>query len=342
MKKINILWILVIILIIGSLSFFLFQKPESPVQNSQTSQITKTVDDVTIGYSALRISLPIFVAQDQDYFKEEGLNVKLERFDTAQPLMQSLVAGKIQAAGYTALPIIYTAMLRGKTDLYFVDPMLEDQTHRVSFLIVPKTNPGNFTYTDLQGKKVGILPTVAYKVWLQEILKNKGVDAKSVEIVQLDPALQLKALQTKQVDALFTNDPVATTVLQKGVGRLINPDEVELPKIFGEPFIFGSFNIRKDFADKNPEVKKKIVAALDKAVEFINGDQTGSKQIIKNYLSEAQKPYVGSYPDALYLVSTKSDPKIFQQDAYKYQELGIINGKLNVENLIISNNFPPR
>jgi ABC-type nitrate/sulfonate/bicarbonate transport system substrate-binding protein len=54
--------------------------------------------------------------QSRGFFAEQGLKVKLVRFDTAQPLMQSLVAGNLQAGGYTALPITFTAMLRGKTE----------------------------------------------------------------------------------------------------------------------------------------------------------------------------------------------------------------------------------
>lgn len=129
-------WIVVGIIVIAVVVFFIFQKPKPP-------------EEVTIGYSALRISLPVFVAQDKGFFVEEGLNVKLERFDTAQPLMQSLVAGNIQAGGYTALPITYTAMLRGKTDLHFVTSMLEDQNHRISYFIIPKNNAENFSYSDL-------------------------------------------------------------------------------------------------------------------------------------------------------------------------------------------------
>ena len=302
---------------------------------------SKMPEEVTIGYSALRISLPIFVAQDKGFFAEEGLKVKLERFDTAQPLMQSLVAGNIQVGGYTALPITYTAMLRGKTDLYFVTSMLEDQNHRISSLIIPKNSAENFSYADLKGKKVGILPTVAYKVWLEELLKNKGVDVKSVEIIQLDPSLQANVLQSKQVDALFTNDPVATTILQKGIGRLIS-NEVELPKIFGEPFLFGSLNIRKDFADKNPSVTKKIISALNKAVTFVNDNPTEAKQILKNYLSDTQKPFADFYPDALYQKSTEVDSKAFQQIADQYHLLGIIDGDLMVEDLVISKSFPAK
>lgn len=164
------------------------------------------------------------------------------------------------------------------------------------------------------------------------------MDIKTVEIVQLDPSLQATALQSKQVDALFTGDPVGTTVLQKGIGRLIS-NEVELPKIFGEPFLFGSFNIRKDFAEKNPSVTKKLVSALDKAVEYVNDNPAESKQILKNYLSETQKPFADFYPDALYQKSDEVNPSIFQKAADNYRQLNIIDGDLMVEDLVVSKNF---
>ncbi len=295
----------------------------------------KSPEEITIGYSALRISLPVFVAQEEGFFAAEGLNVKLLRFDTAQPLMNSLTAGSIQIAGYTALPITYNAMLRGKTDLYFLTALFEDQNHRISYLIVPKDTPKTFTIADLKGKKIGILTTLAYRVWLEEILKKHKVKPSEVEIVQIAPALTPSALESRQVDALFTNDPAATTVLQRGIGRLLS-EEVEVPGIMGGPFIFGSFNIRKDFANKNPLVTIKVMRALDRAVVFINKNQKEASQIMKKYLHESQKPFVDFYPDALYQTTFEISPKHFQDIADKYLAMGVIQQPLKVEHLIIS------
>lgn len=295
----------------------------------------KSAKEITIGYSALRISLPVFIAQEKGYFVDEGLNVKLERFDTAQPLMNSLVAGSVQIGGYTALPITYNAILRSKTDLHFITALLEDQKHRISYLIVPKGAPKTFSIAELKGKKIGILPTVAYRVWLEEILKSKKVYPSDVEIIQIDPALAPSALESGQVNALFTTDPAATTVLQRGIGRLLS-EEVEVPKIFGEPFVFGSFNIRKDFMDSNPDIASKIIKALDKAIAFVNNNPGEAKQIMKKYLHESQKPFVDFYPDAFYQMTSEINPKIFQDLADKYLEIGIIHEPLEVEHLVVS------
>jgi len=144
---------------------------------------------IKIGYAALRSSVPVYLAQEKGIFKKYGLTVELQRFETAQPIMESLVAGNLDAGGYTAMPIIESAMIRSKTPLYFTTAMLEDQAHRISYLIVPKDAPAGMKITDLKGKKVGILPTVAYKVYIEQILKANGMQPTDVEIVQVKPRI---------------------------------------------------------------------------------------------------------------------------------------------------------
>jgi NitT/TauT family transport system substrate-binding protein len=306
---------------------FLIIKPQ------QNNELTGGLEKVDVGYSALRISLPVFVAEENGYFEEEGLDVNLVRFDTAQPLMSALVAGTVDVAGYTALPITYNAMIRSEVDLNFVTAMMEDQKHRISYLVVPEGTPEEFSISDLKGKSIGILPTVAYSAWVNEILKANGIDPETdVNIVQIAPALQPAALESGQVDALFTNDPAATTAIQQGVGRTIS-ENVEVPMYLGEPFLFGSFNIRKDFADANPEAAEKITNALNKAVKFVNRNPQEAKMLMTSYLHESQQPYVEFYPDALYKESNKVSDKDFQEVSDQYLEIGIIQESLSLEGL---------
>jgi len=196
MSKKTLIFIISIFILVGValLYFFIFNTSE---KTNPPKDIAKQ-ENITIWYSALRISLPIFVAQENGFFEEENLRVNLERFDTAQPLMWALVADNIDMAGYTALPITYNMMLRSKTDLYFVTSMLEDQTHRISYLIIPKDAPKDFSISDLKWKKIGILPTVAYKARIIEILKKNGLNPEEdVEIVQIAPVMSPSALETK-------------------------------------------------------------------------------------------------------------------------------------------------
>lgn len=322
------LWIIFIIWAVISL-FLSKDKVAQEVWEIQNNE------RVTIWYSALRISLPVFVAQEQWYFTEAWLDVELERYDTAQPLMGALVWGNIDMAWYTALPITYNMMLRSETDLLFLSAMIEDQDHRISYLIVPDDAPENFSIQDLQWKKIGILPTVAYKAWIEQILLANNLNPQEdVELVQIAPALSPSALETWQVDALFTNDPAATTVIEQWIWRLLS-DEVLVPSILWEPFVFGSFNIREDYANDNPIIVKKVNDALDQAITFINENPQQSKLLMTSYLQESQQPYVSSYPDARYLPSNEVSDELFQTIATQYVDIGIIQESIDLTGLTL-------
>lgn len=303
----------------------------------QADTVDSSLSELTIGYSRLRISLPIFVAQEKGLFEKHGIKADLLVYDTAQPLMQALVEGKIDLAGYTALPITYNGMLRSGTQLHFLTTMVEDQEHRISYLLRAKTpeeqEPRIKDIQDLKGKRIGILPTIAYKVWIEAILKANNIQPDEVIIQQIEPLLQPQALASGGIDALFTNDPAATSALAKDLAETIT-DFVEVPKYLGEPFAFGSFNVSKAWADSHPDEFKRFTAALDEAIDFVNTNPEEAKVCMKPYLADVFKPHVELYPDARYLPTYQSSEKTFQKIAQEYFEMKITPKALDLSGLV--------
>jgi len=259
--------------------------------------------NVTIGYNRLRISLPIFVADQLGIFSKHGLNVHLEAYDTASPMIQALAENKLDMAGYSALPIIFSAMNRSGKKFYFITKLLEDQKHRISYFLRPKIT-GKSTIinsiADIKGKRIGILPTTAYRAWLIAMAATYGLKVnKDFTIQQIDPAQQAIALKSGGIDALFTNDPVATAIIASGIGELVS-DTVECPKYFGSPFIFGSFVIAKEWADDHPNEMRDIVDSLYEAIDFVNDYPSDANRLMIPYIAEQFKSQVELYPDARY------------------------------------------
>ena len=300
-----------------------------------------TTSQLVIGYSRLRISLPVFVAVDKDIFRKHGLGVKLEMYDTAQPMMQALVEGKVEIAGYTAMPITYSGMERSGTKLYFITTLVEDQDHRISYLlrraIPPGKQPRIRAVGDLKGKKVGTLPTIAYSAWLKVILRANGLDPdKDVVIQPIAPEQEGAALRSGGVDALFTNDPAATAAIRAGIAELIS-STVECPKYIEDPFPFGSFNVSKNSADSHPDEFRHLVAAIDEAAQYVNEHPAEAKQAMVPYLPEKFRPDVQFYPDAKYLLTTQSSEAMYQHLAEIYLKLGIINQPISLVGLVVTN-----
>jgi NitT/TauT family transport system substrate-binding protein len=287
---------------------------------------------VTVGYSKLRISLPIFVAAKHGYFADEQLDVTLQSFDTAVPLMDALVAGHLPMGGFTAFPITFNSMLRSGTPLYFVGLLQEDSEHPISMLL-RKKGAAISGVADLKGKRVGILPTIAYRKWLEVVLQKNGVDPATVAIIDVQPALTASSLESGAIEAAFTNDPAATACLRKGVAELVTPEAL-VPKYFGSPFPFGAFNISKAYADTHPDVVKRIVRALNRAVDFVNANPADAKAAMRPFLPEEQRQFVAFYPDALFVRSDKVDGAVLKKMAQSLLDLGIIKQPISLDGLL--------
>lgn len=294
-------------------------------------------EELTIGYSRLRISLPIFIAEERGIFRKHGVRVRLRMYDTAQPMMQALVEGNLDVAGYTALPITYGAMARSGSQLLFLTALVEDQQHRLSYLLRRKTpagaQPAIRSIADLRGKTIGILPTIAYRAWMEAILKENGVNPGEVTLIQIEPLLQAQTLAAGGVDALFTNDPAATAALANSVAELIT-DFVEVPRFLGEPFLFGSFNVRKAWADAHPDQLRRLIAALDEAVALVNREPATARLAMRPYLSDVFKSHVERYPDARYLSTAEISEEAFAAASRQYATMGIIPRPVSLAGLV--------
>ncbi|HYC56682.1 MAG TPA: ABC transporter substrate-binding protein [Candidatus Binatia bacterium] len=300
----------------------------------QSSPRTKVV----IGYSKLRISLPVFVAKERGLFAKHGIEAELRAYDDAQLMITSLVQGNIQVGGYTALPISFKAMTGDKRkQLYYLTAMVEDKEHRISYLLRRKSQdaskPSVRGIGDLGGKRIGILPTIAYRAWIAEILRANGVTVDAKLIENVPPDRQASMLRDGAVEALFTNDPAATAAIRANIAELIS-EEVDCPKYFGSPFLFGSFNVEKSWADANKDVVKAIAAVLDEAIAIIDKEGVGANVAMESFISADYKADVRRYPAAKYITTSALTVEAVQAVADKYREMGILSERVDVASLV--------
>ncbi len=278
---------------------------------------------VSLGVSALRISLPVFVAMHDSIFRAHGLDVELHPYPTAQPMMDDLALGRLDAAGYVAFPIALLASSRARMPLRVATTLVEDATHRLSYVLAARASGLHFP-ADAGGKRIGILPTVAYRRWLLALLAAAQVDIRSVTIVPLDPSFQADALRTHGVDLLFTNDPVATAILRSQVGEIVD-DGPPCALRLGSPFVFGTFALGRDFVVQHPAVARRLVDALDEAIARIEGDQTSARHAMLPFVRPEDRASVDAYPPARYLPSSHLDARALGAEIQHERDLGILD-----------------
>lgn len=283
---------------------------------------------IVIGYSALRISLPVFVAEEEGCFRRHGLDVTLKRYETAQPLVEEVLDGRIVAGGYAALPIVYTAASRDGAEARLVGAMVEDAAHPISYLLRRKGADAPARVADLRGRRIGILPTVAYRRWLELVLRRGGVSPSEVTVIAVAPPQQVQAIAEGGVDALFTNDPMATAAIARGVAEPM--ETAPVPAALGDELLFGSFLVHPRYAAEHADVVDRIAAALDEAIAIVHSDPARARQAMLRFVRDGERAHVPLYPDARYLASTELDASVLERDMSMQLRHGLLDAPLDV------------
>lgn len=282
MKK-SQMYIAIVIVMVIVVSFFansIFSskaKENNVVVNNETTK-------VRVAYLPVIHALPLFVAIEKGYFKEAGLDVEKVEFQAPNQIIDALINGSADFGSAAALGITGIADYKdpGKIKVFNLAGDVGDKTGES--LIIPK-NSKISSISNLKGKKLGILAgTIQWKTIAREILAKNGLDMdKDVTIVELAGTVQVQALSSGQIDALLALEPIPTVAIGKSGATILAKTPGK--QFIADPFWYGAGVVSAKFAQENPITTKKVIAALDKAVDEINASPESSRQYLKGYTS---------------------------------------------------------
>ncbi len=127
-------------------------------------------------------------------------------------------------------------------------------------LVVPGNSPVS-SVADLKGKKIAVTRGTDPFFFLLRSLKEAGLSQSDVEIINLQHGDGRVALQKGDVDAWSGLDPhMAAAELQDGARLLYRNIAFNT---------FGTLNAREEFAQKYPEILKRILAQYERARRWI-------------------------------------------------------------------------
>ncbi len=231
------------------------------------SSVEKTV--VRIGYANVLGSLPVFVAKENKYFEELGLEPEFIAVTTGNQLVEGLIRGDLDVVPFSAVVPLLNVELSdpGKVDLFSLGSMTTDQPFDS---VVVKNESQITSIFDLEGKKIGVFPGSTATAFIKKYLALKGVDTSATEFVQIPPQNHITALEAGSVDALYAYEPTLTIALEvAGARRIAGSIYAELSA--NTPVAAGM--IRAELVATDKKTADKIVKAIDRANSFINADE---------------------------------------------------------------------
>lgn len=284
---------------------------------------------VKIGYLPITASLPLFIAQENGYFSEQGLNVELVKFETSNQVIDALVRGDIQAEAGTSSFVTLTALQteHDSIKVFMVNSFTEEKP--ISSLIVSK-NSEIENIQELKGKKIGSFPGSTMKTYTQLFLEKNNAFDENTQIIEIASSLQLQTLSSGSIDALLSLEPTPTIGEFNGISRTLVSAPIE--KNVLTPWVAGTFSFNSDF--EKLESSEKIEIALEKAVDYMRENPEDSRKLFTKYTAITDEALAREVP----LPNTLKKDEIIIDDFQRMSDLlldeGILTKKVEVNSIL--------
>ena len=275
----------------------------------------QAADKVRVGVFPVASSLPLFVAQDRGFFKEQNLEVEMTRLIGGPPNVAALISDQIDAASVLVTIEGMNANLKKPGVAMYISLNTQNKTHQMEQFVVRKGLEIK-SLADLKGKKIMSAPGPANVSMAKAALAAAGLKEGDYQIDQLDMAQHANAMTAGTFDAGYTLEPDASVMRKNGVATTFEAGVIA-KTVLGDPNAnawAGGGVVSSSFLQKQPDVAKRYIAAWTKAVKFINENPAEArKSLLKNTFTPE------AVVDTVPLVGFKPVNELAEKDIQDFQ-----------------------
>lgn len=231
---------------------------------------TQTLDpgspvSITVGTLPAGDYAPLYIAAQEGYFEDEGLDVTIESIAGGAVGVTQLVSGELQFSSATWANVL-AAVSQG-LELQVVREGSDSDKAGINGIIV---GDDITSVDDLRDKTLSVNTLQsATEVQIRDCLATAGLDEGDYELVEV-PFPEVGAAVTQgRIAGGFVPEPFITIGATQGLTSIMdtsvcNEDQQNSPLI--------NWNTSKQYAEENPEVVAAFVRAMDKATELAISD----------------------------------------------------------------------
>ena len=278
---------------------------------------------------------PQYVAIEEGYFKDEGLDLTLVTGFGADKTMTAVISGEADIGFMGAEASVY-AYQEGGTDAVVNVAQL---TERAGNFLVAREEMPDFKWEDLKDKKVlggrkGGMPEMVFEY----ILRKNGLDPqKDLTIDQSIDFGSTAAAFTGDTSADFTVEfePSATALEKEGAGYVVASLGVDSGYV---PYT--SYSAKTSYMEKNPEIIQKFTNALQKGMEYVQSHTPEEiAEVIAPQFAETDLDTVTAIVKRYYDQDTWKSNLIFEKESFELledilEDSGELSERVSYEDLV--------
>jgi len=243
------------------------------------------VTEITVGITPIANAAHLYIAIEEGFFEEEGLEVTPSTIQATSTAVPSLMNDELQVALMNSIPVVTAAsknlpitVISG-SDRYSTDATLDT----TALVVSPESDIAEVA--DLAGKTVAVVglksgPDLALHV----VLEEAGVDVNDVEIVEISYPDMMPALESDRIDAAFLVDPFLSIAKGEEFQTISQPFTEGLGGMSALQWVSS-----ENFVESNPDTVRKFNTAIAKAGEFANDNPDKIRGVLPEFTSLSEE-----------------------------------------------------
>lgn len=270
------------------------------------------VQDITVGVLTSLDVASVYLAEQEGFFEEEGLNVTFEVAQGGAALIPAVVSGQYQF-GFSNLISLMVARDKG-LPIQVVSPGSQstNEIPDYSAVMVAGDSPMK-SAKDLEGKTVAVNTLGANgELTIRQSVRKAGGDPDLVDFVELTYPDMIGAISSGQIDGGFAVEPFVT----------LNTDAGNRPLAWNFMDVGPNTAVAGYFTAETTDAAliDKFVAAMKKGQEFAQSNPDAVRAIIPTFSDMEpeliEKVLLPAYPAELNLESVQTEADLAFEDGF--------------------------
>jgi NitT/TauT family transport system substrate-binding protein len=215
----------------------------------------------------------VFIAEDQGYFREAGLNVTIKEYPSGPAAVADLLAGKLDTAMGSDFAGVRNSF--AGEDLRILATMSKSE----AFDMISRRDHGIQTIADLKGKRIGVTRKTVGEFYLGQFLTFNNLGASEVTVVDLTQEKLVEALQNGQVDAAVLFEPNAYQAKSRLGAQAVRWS------VQSDQNIYSLLYSTSKLTTQRPQAIERYLRAVVRAERFVAGHDAQARMIIARRLN---------------------------------------------------------
>jgi NitT/TauT family transport system substrate-binding protein len=249
-------------------------------------------EPVTIGMESTAVNSLIYIAEEENYFAANGLEVTIkDDYPSGAAAADGLLKGEVDLATAAEFVIVRQALSRERVQiLASIDLFMHMK------LLVRK-DLGIHGIPDLDGKTIGVPKGTEADFMLGRFLDLNGVDESRITLVDVQAPQAVDALTNRDVDAVVTWQPNVIAI-QDRLGDRVSVWDVQS----GQPIYCVLVNAN-DWARSHPDLVERALRSLVQAEDYVLQHRDRAEALIEHRLGYDDRYIEAIWPEHQLFVS---------------------------------------